>query len=111
MPPPSVALSNGSLLHLPECMASSRQLLAFPGAGNSRIFKRMSTLHEIENMVAQLSPEELAELERVIRQLRLQKTRSGGQSALDLPPLDLGHVLQPLGTREEWYDEMLEGRT
>ena len=54
----------------------------------------MSTLHEIENIVAQFSPEELAELERVIRQLRLQKTRSGGQSALDLPPLDLGHVLQ-----------------
>ena len=82
----------------------------FPGAGNSRILTRMSTLHEIENIVAQLSPEELAELERVIRQLRLQKARNGGQSALDLPPLDLGHVLQQLGTREEWYDEMLEGR-
>jgi len=82
----------------------------FPGAVNSRILKRMSTLDDIENIVAQLSPEELAELERVIRQLRLQKTRSGGQSALDLPPLELGHVLQQLGTREEWYDEMLEGR-
>ncbi|MBM4094684.1 MAG: hypothetical protein FJ276_35545 [Planctomycetes bacterium] len=69
----------------------------------------MSTLHDIENIVAQFSPEDLAELERVIRKMRFQKTRSGGRSALDLPPLDLGHVLQPLGTREEWYDEMLEG--
>lgn len=70
----------------------------------------MSTLHDIEIIAAQFSPEELAELERVIRQMRLLKTRSGGQSALDLPPLDLGCVQQPLGTREEWYDEMLEGR-
>ena len=82
----------------------------FPEAVNSRILTRMSTLHEIENIVAQFSPEELAELERVIRQLRLLKIRNGGQSALDLPPLDLGHVLHQLGTREEWYDEMLEGR-
>ena len=70
----------------------------------------MSTLHDIESILAQFSPEELAELERFIRQMRLQKTGSGGQSALDLPPLELGRMLQLLGTREEWYDEMLEGR-
>jgi hypothetical protein len=82
----------------------------FPGEVISRILKPMSTLHDIENIVAQFSLEELAELERVIRQMRLQKTRSGDQSALDLPPLELGHMLEPLGTREEWYDEMLKGR-
>jgi hypothetical protein len=70
----------------------------------------MSTLHETQNIVAQFSPEELAEFERGVRQMRLRKTRSGCQSALDLPPLELGHLLEPLGTREEWHDEMLEGR-
>ena len=60
-------------------------------------------------MVARLSPEQLAEMEQFIRQTRLEKTRGGGPSALDLPPLDLGRSLQPLGTREQWYDEMLEG--
>ena len=61
-------------------------------------------------MVARFSPEELAELEEFIRQTRLEKTRGRGQSALDLPPLDLGRSLQSLGTRGQWYDEMLEGR-
>ena len=31
-------------------------------------------------------------------------------SGLDQPPLDLGRMLQPLGSREPWYDDMLEGR-
>ena len=70
----------------------------------------MSTLHDFEAMVARFSPEQLAELEKFIRLTRLEKTRGGGQSALDLPPLDLGRNLQSLGTREQWYDEMLEGR-
>ena len=70
----------------------------------------MSTLHDLEAMVARFSPEELAELEEFIRQTRLEKTRGRGQSALDLPPLDLGRSLQSLGTRGQWYDEMLEGR-
>ena len=38
------------------------------------------------------------------------RTKVGGRSALDLPPLDLGRMLKPLGSRVEWYDEMLEGR-
>ncbi len=70
----------------------------------------MSTFHDLEAMLARFSPEELAELEKFIRQTRLEKTRGGGQSALDLPPLDLGRSLEPLGSRDEWYDEMLEGR-
>jgi hypothetical protein len=28
------------------------------------------------------------------------------KSALDQKPLDLGRVKKPLGSREEWYDEM-----
>ena len=70
----------------------------------------MNTLAEVEAAVPQLSAEELAELERFVRNARLTKTKVGGRSALDLPPLDLGRMLKPSGSRVEWYDEMLEGR-
>ena len=70
----------------------------------------MSTLAEIEQAVPQLSAEELAELERFVRHARREKSRGAGVSVFDLPPLDLGRMLRPLGDREEWYDEMLEGR-
>ena len=70
----------------------------------------MSTLAEVEAVVPQFSAEELTELEQFVRKARLKKTSVGGRSALDLPPLDLGRMLKPLGTREEWHDEMLEGR-
>lgn len=70
----------------------------------------MNTLAEVEAVVPQLSPKELAELEQFVREARLKKTRASGRSALDLPPLDLGRLLKPLGTRDEWFDEMLEGR-
>lgn len=70
----------------------------------------MSTLAEIEQAVPQLSAEELAELERFVRHARREKSREAGVSVFDLPPLDLGRMLRPLGDREEWYDEMLEGR-
>lgn len=70
----------------------------------------MSTLAEVEAAVPQFSAEQLAELEQFIRQTRLKKTQANGRSALDLPPLDLGRMLKPLGPRQEWYDEMLEGR-
>ena len=58
----------------------------------------------------QFSTEELAELERFVRKARLTKVKGSGHSALDLPPLDLGRMLKPLGTRGEWCDAMLEGR-
>ena len=32
------------------------------------------------------------------------------RSVLDMKPSNLGKMLRPLGTREEWSDEMLEGR-
>jgi hypothetical protein len=70
----------------------------------------MSTLIDVESVVARFSAEQLAELEQFVRQTRMEKTRGTGRSALDLPPLDLGRTLQPLGTRDEWYDEMLEAR-
>ena len=73
-------------------------------------FPRMSTLLEVEAVVATFSSEELSELERFIRKSKQQKAVKAPQSALDLAPLDLGQTLRPLGTREEWYDEMLEGR-
>ncbi len=70
----------------------------------------MSTLAEIEDAVPQLSAEELVKLERFVRMARRGKDREAGASVFDLPPLDLGGMLRPLGDREEWYDEMLEGR-
>jgi len=70
----------------------------------------MSTLAEVEAVVPQFSVTELTELEQFVRRTRLAKQPDRGRSALDLPPLDLGRMLKPLGTRGEWYDEMLEGR-
>ena len=75
----------------------------------SLFLTEMNTLAEVEAVVPKLSVEELSELEKFVRNARLTKTKGGG-SALDLPPLDLGRMLKPLGSREEWYDEMLEGR-
>ena len=48
------------------------------------------------------------ETPRFVRHARLTKTKGAGCSALDLPPLDLGRLLKPLGARVEWYEEMLE---
>jgi hypothetical protein len=81
-----------------------------PGARAAITLARMSTLAEVEAVVPQFSVTELAELEQLVRKTRLAKQPGRGRSALDLPPLDLGRMLKPLGTREEWYDEMLEGR-
>jgi len=79
-------------------------------AGADVTLAAMSTLTEVEAVVPQFSAKELAELEQFVRHIRLKKTQGSGRSALDLPPLDLGRMLKPLGTRAEWYDEMLEGR-
>jgi hypothetical protein len=70
----------------------------------------MSTLAEVEAAASHLSVDELAELEHFVRKARLAKARGAGRSPLDLAALDLGAIRGPLGTREEWYDEMLEGR-
>jgi hypothetical protein len=70
----------------------------------------MNTLAEVEAAILRLSAEELAELERLVRNARVRKINGGGRSALDLPPLDLGRMLKPLGCRGDWYEEMLEGR-
>ena len=83
---------------------------SLPAVAMGLAFPAMSTLAEVEAVVPQFSAEELAELERFVHRTRLRKTHGRGRSALDLPPLDLGRMLKPLGTREQWYDEMLEGR-
>jgi hypothetical protein len=71
----------------------------------------VSTLAEIEKAVPQFSVEELAQLEQFVRRARREKERMGKSSLRDIEPLSVGRVLQPLGTRDEWYDEMREGRT
>lgn len=67
----------------------------------------MSTLAEVETAASLLSIDELARLEHFVRKARLAKMQGTGKSPLDLAPLDLGAIRGPLGTREEWYDEML----
>lgn len=70
----------------------------------------MSTLAEIEKAIPQLTASELAELEQVVRRAKRERAATPRRSVLDMEPLNLGEMLRPLGTREEWYDEMLEGR-
>lgn len=70
----------------------------------------MSTLAEVEAVVTQFSLPELAELEQFVRQMRLVRMKGDGPSALDLTRLDLGRMLAPLGTREQWQEELREGR-
>jgi hypothetical protein len=70
----------------------------------------MSTLAEIEKAIPQLTASELAKLEQFVRKTKRAKAAEPGRSVLDMEPLNLGEMRRPLGTREEWYDEMLEGR-
>ena len=70
----------------------------------------MSTLAEIETAVPDLTAEELLELEQFVRRTRQQKAGAVRPSLRDLEPVSAGGMLRPLGTRDEWYDEMLEGR-
>jgi len=76
----------------------------------TRILQLMSEINDIETMMGRLSPEQLAELEQFARRERLEKIARGDRSALDLPALDLGKILEPVGSRDQWYDEMLKGR-
>jgi len=68
----------------------------------------MTTLAEIEKSVSQFSAEELAELERIIRKARREKEQK--PSLRDTNPVSVGRILKPIGTRDEWYNEMLEDR-
>ena len=70
----------------------------------------MSTLAEIEAAIPQLTASELAELEQFVRRTKREKATEARRSVFDMQPLNLGEMLRPLGTCEEWYDEMLEGR-
>ena len=73
-------------------------------------FSRMTTLAEIEKSVSQFSAEELAELEQIIRKARREKEHAQKPSLQDADPVSVGEILNPIGTRDEWYSEMLEGR-
>jgi len=70
----------------------------------------MSTLAEIEMAVPHFSAEELAELEQFIRKARREKQDAQRPSLRDIEPASVGRILEPIGTRDDWYDEMLEGR-
>ena len=70
----------------------------------------MSTLAEIEKSVSQFSAGELAELEQIIRKARREKEQAQKPSLRDTNQVSVGRILKPIGTRDEWYSEMLEGR-
>ena len=70
----------------------------------------MSRITEIEKAVPQLSAEELAKLEKLIRKTRRQKENAGKLSLREIEPVSVGKILQPLGTRDQWHDEMREER-
>lgn len=70
----------------------------------------MSTLPEIAAAIPQLTARELAELEQFLRRARREKATEPGRGVLDIEPLNLGEMRGALGTREEWYDEMLGER-
>ena len=62
----------------------------------------MSTLVEIEAAIPQLTASELAELEQFVRKTKREKAAELRRSVLDMEPSNLGEMLRPLGTREEW---------
>ena len=68
----------------------------------------MSRITEIEKEVPQLSAEELAKLEELIRKTRREKENAGKPSLREIEPVSVGTILQPLGTRDQWYSEMRE---
>jgi len=70
----------------------------------------MSTLAEIEKSVSQFAAEDLAELERIVRKARREKEQAQKPSLRDTNPVSVGRILKPIGARDEWYDEMQEGR-
>jgi hypothetical protein len=72
--------------------------------------RSVNTIKEIEKAVPQLSAEELAELEQFVRKARRDKKRADKPSLRNIEPVSVGRILQPLGTRDQWYDEMREGR-
>jgi hypothetical protein len=49
-------------------------------------------------------------LEEIIRKARRQKEQARKSSLRDTDPVSVGTILKPIGTRDEWYSEMLEGR-
>jgi hypothetical protein len=70
----------------------------------------VSTLTEIEEAVPRLSQAELDELEHFIRQEKMHRVSAVSHSVLDIGPVSLGPLQGHLGDRDEWHDEMLEGR-
>jgi hypothetical protein len=70
----------------------------------------MSTLAEIEKAVPQLSVSELATLEEFVRNVRRTHEGSLKPTLRNIEPVSVGRILRPLGSRDEWHDEMLEDR-
>lgn len=70
----------------------------------------MSTLAEVEAVIANLPADQLAELEQFVRKTLKEKAISERPSLHGLESVSVGKILRPLGSRDEWYDEMLEER-
>ena len=70
----------------------------------------MTTLAEVEAVVANFPAYQLAELEQFVRKTLTTKAFPEKPSLRDLEPVSVGKILRPLGSRDEWYDEILEER-
>ena len=74
----------------------------------------MATLIEIEAAVGALSPEQkyalYRNIERQLQDLSGKTSAPRRQSVLDIPPVHLGPILQPLASGDDLLDEMLESR-
>ena len=57
-----------------------------------------------------VSAGELAKLEQIIRKARRAKEQAHRPSLLDTNPVSVGTIIKPIGARDDWYSEMLEGR-
>ncbi len=54
--------------------------------------------------------EELVELEHFVQVQRKQRSKLSAHGLLEIGTVNLGALLQPLGSRDEWHDEMTADR-
>ena len=76
----------------------------------------MNTLDEIEDAVDKLPPTQQEELLLFLnaringRAIRIPNAARAGRSVLEIAPVSVGEVLQPLSTEDDLLGEMLEAR-
>jgi hypothetical protein len=70
----------------------------------------MSTLAEIQAALPQLSLEELAALERSIRVVERSRDPVPRKSLMDIKPVDLGPMRNPITADDDIFGEMIDAK-